>query len=81
MESVALDSDHGRQLSSSLGVMGFDLEQHMGLDPHVEISREELELGLPPSFLSDDLTGVQDAGYRLDTPTTFGTGRGGTCSG
>lgn len=50
MESVALDSDHGRQLSSSVGVMGFDLEQHMGLDPHVEISREELELGIPPHF-------------------------------
>lgn len=70
MESLALDFDHGMRVSASVEVMGFDLEQHIGLDPHVEISREELELGLPPSIISD----VQGTGYRIGTPSVSGTG-------
>jgi len=54
--------------------MGFGLEQHIGLDPHVEISREELELGLPPSIISDTSSGMHDTGYRIGTPTVIGTG-------
>lgn len=54
--------------------MGFDLEQHTGMEPHVEISREELELGLAPSIVSDALSEVQDSGYRISTPPVFGTG-------
>lgn len=54
--------------------MGFDLEQPTGMDPHVEISREELELGLPPSIVSDALSEMQDSGYRISTPAVFGTG-------
>lgn len=74
MEAMALDFDHGTLVSTSVEVMGFDLEQHIGLDPHVEISREELELGLPPSMVSDALKEVQDTGYRISMPTVIGTG-------
>lgn len=72
MESLAIDFDHGTLVSALVEVMGFDLE--LRLDPHVEISREELELGLPPSRFSDALKEVQDTGYRIGTPQVMGTG-------
>lgn len=52
-------------MRTSLEVMDLDLEKHAGLDPHVETSREELELALKE---------VQDLFNKIDEPTVMGTG-------
>ena len=57
--------DHGTHLSTSLEVMDSDLVKHIGVDPHVETSREELEFALRD---------MQVPAHKVDQPTFMGTG-------
>lgn len=54
--------------------LNLDLKMHVGMDPHVETSREELELGLRSSIISGAVKEVQDLGYKVDESTVMGTG-------